>query len=319
MEVTNCFSCFEKSNTNYICNEAGVYQVDPWTTHCCSSGDSNAACNPAKTDNVCSSSIADGGYNGYSHCPLINTTKCGDVDRYSGYKQQNMSSKNLTYTDGQYDTCYYRVMNEPYTYKSGKLFLKVSRMNGVKIYVNGGSDIRNASEVVVKNNASAVLEEWYEIDQSSNFNIVVVPIKGETTDWKFYYYTRGVKQPFWEKFYQENFAGEDNEVKLYGAATLIVLVVLLFMCCICICFVMCVKGCVRKCRGSSVPIGKDEKVNGNYTHHRTGTHSGDVEMVSDDVANQHSNHELKLESMVDMDYDTKQANNEDVTHDTGTP
>ena len=82
---------------------------------------------------------------------------------------------------------------------------------------------------------------------------------------------------------------------------------------------MCVKGCVRKCRGSSVAIGKDEKVNGNYTHHRTGTNSGDVEMASDDVANQHSNHELKLESMVDMDYDTKQANNEDVTHDTGTP
>ena len=55
-------------------------------------------------------------------------------------------------------------MNEPYVYKSGVLFLKISRMKGVSIYINGGSDIRNTPETFVEGNETVTVDKWYQID-----------------------------------------------------------------------------------------------------------------------------------------------------------
>jgi len=69
-----------------LCTEAGLYQKDPWTTNCCWEGDESDACKTEKTDNVCSPSIANGGGGiPYAYCPLINKTRCGEVDHIAAY------------------------------------------------------------------------------------------------------------------------------------------------------------------------------------------------------------------------------------------
>jgi hypothetical protein len=55
-------------------------------------------------------------------------------------------------------------MNEPYTYKSGKLYLKISANEGVDVYINAGTNLTNASQVIVPNNGTATVDKWYEID-----------------------------------------------------------------------------------------------------------------------------------------------------------
>ena len=143
---------------------------------------------------------------------------------------KNYGLDTLRYQDGQYDTCNYRVMNEPHAYKSGKLFLKISSMKGVNVYINGGTDFKNASQVLVPNNGTVTVDKWYSIDQSSNFIIVVVPLKNQETDFRFYYYTIGEKNEWYNTVYENHFAGEDNSVKWYGALVLVGILALLVLC-----------------------------------------------------------------------------------------
>lgn len=143
-------------------------------------------------------------------------------------------------------------MNKPYTYKSGKLFLKISAMEGCNVYINGGTDLKNASETLVPGNGSVTVDKWYEIDQSSNFIITVVPKKDQLkTDFRFYYYTKGVKEDWYNTIYYNEFAGEENATKWYGALALSGILGLLIICIFFGCVYQCIKCiCCKDKKGS---------------------------------------------------------------------
>ena len=137
-------------------------------------------------------------------------------------------------------------MNEPHTYKSGKLFIRFTTIQGVNIYMNAGSDYKNASEVLVPNNGTVTVNKWYKIDQSSNFIIVIVPRWYQSTDFKFEYYTEGVKEEWYYTIYYNHFTGEENEFKWYGFLSLVGLLALLVLCMIFCCFYQCCKAICGK-------------------------------------------------------------------------
>ena len=45
-----------------------------------------------------------------------------------------------------YDACYWVIRNQLYAYQSGNIYVQFTRIDSdVNIYINGGSDIKNAS------------------------------------------------------------------------------------------------------------------------------------------------------------------------------
>ena len=64
-----------------------------------------------------------------------------------------------------YDVCYYKVQNPLYTYKSGNVKIKFTKIEaGVEVYVTVGSDVRNMSEAMVPGNATVKVDSEFTID-----------------------------------------------------------------------------------------------------------------------------------------------------------
>ena len=56
-------------------------------------------------------------------------------------------------------------MNPTYHYLSGKVNIKFTKIEqGVTIYINSGSDVRNMTNAVVKNNGTVKVGDKFTID-----------------------------------------------------------------------------------------------------------------------------------------------------------
>ena len=72
--------------------------------------------------------------------------------------------------------CYYQVGNPTLYYLSGKVYIKFTKIEeGVKIYLNAGSDVRNMTKSFVAYNGTVKVGEQYEIDQSINYVVTAIP------------------------------------------------------------------------------------------------------------------------------------------------
>ena len=72
------------------------------------------------------------------------------------------------------DACTYQITVPEHTFKSGSLFLRFNKISDNEIYVNAGSGVGNASQVVVENNGTVTQYEEYQIDISSGSYIIIV-------------------------------------------------------------------------------------------------------------------------------------------------
>ena len=98
--------------------------------------------------------------------------------------------------------------NKPFSYKTGsKLNIKFNKVEeGVKLYINYGADVRNASlspyyssvyRRTIDNDTQIAEKNEFQIDGSDNFIVVAIPEEGNfKTTFEFEYWTIGEAYPW---------------------------------------------------------------------------------------------------------------------------
>ena len=126
------------------------------------------------------------------------------------------------------------------TYNQGaKVYLKFTQIeDGVDVYINAGSDVRNASMTLVNNNSTVEVNRQFDIDQSVSYIIVAVPKQNHfNTSFTFEYNTDGVSFPWYELFYNEWFVKHPQGETMFIIACVVggiaaCLILCGFYCCI---------------------------------------------------------------------------------------
>ena len=199
--------------------------------------------------------------------------------------------ENLSGQADRYDACTYTILSRPEgLYPSGSIELKISKINNVEIFLNGGKSREDAKIVVVEENASvkeADPSKVYSVPIQNSLFVTVLPIKNEIeTSFEFEYQITGTPQPgFIEEFYIKHFTGPDGFRTLIVFGACIGCLLLLFCACVCI--------CIQQCRKRKDDDDIEDK---NKVH----TIKQDIEPMA---VNPHA--EMKLESMSERGSDIK--------------
>ena len=122
----------------------------------------------------------------------------------------------------KFDACYYVIKNDPLTFKNAKLFVRFTTIGSdLGVHINGGSSFKNASEVVVPSNSTAVREFDYSIDQSSSLILTMHSMKDGSSDtlYAFEFWTEGEDWSWYEwpvVLYRKHFdlQGSEDQRKL---------------------------------------------------------------------------------------------------------
>lgn len=117
-----------------------------------------------------------------------------------------MINQQLRYTSKEYklpayDICTYEISNPKFTYKSGNILVNFKTIeSGVKIYVTGGTDIRNMTREIIPKNGTANLVRPYKISQDQKLLITVIPdAESYNTTYEFEYWTDATEKiPIYE-------------------------------------------------------------------------------------------------------------------------
>lgn len=188
-------------------------------------------------------------------CPGISEANCGGQMVFeSQVEKQTFSYNQLRQVNGKWykqeknDICHYKIGNKPFSFKTGsKVNIKFNQVDeGVKLYINYGSDIRNASlsPGTIDNETQIAVNGEFQIDGSENFVLVAIPEKDNfKTTFEFEYWTVGEVYPWYEAAYYKMFANQKygDELQIMVLACL-GLCVLLGFCCIC----CCIRNCLNK-------------------------------------------------------------------------
>lgn len=157
------------------------------------------------------------------------------------------------YKKDKNDVCYYKIGNKPFSYKTGsKLNIKFNKVEeGVKLYINYGADVRNASlspyyssvyRRTIDNDTQIAAKNEFQIDGSDNFIVVAIPEADNfKTTFEFEYWTIGEAYPWYEAAYYTMFANQK-----YGDEMQIMVLICLG-CCVIFCFCgicLCIKNCL---------------------------------------------------------------------------
>ena len=152
-----CFTCADKSSFKFCSNDGHV--ANAWTGACCSEGETSPECTP-DDKNICSETFSNSQHLFYSHCALNNHTMCSDGTstafdaistprsfEFSGLKRSVDALGNPL----QQDACTYEVKPTDHYFKSGAVIVRFNDITEIDVYLNTGSDIHSAKEVVSDN------------------------------------------------------------------------------------------------------------------------------------------------------------------------
>ena len=102
----------------------------------------------------------------YSFCPLNNHTMC--TDHVSKVFEAQPSPRNFTIDklkrvngdDGspiQVDACQYQITVPEHVYESGTIYIRFHKLEQMEAYINAGTGVSNATEVLVPNNGTVTI------------------------------------------------------------------------------------------------------------------------------------------------------------------
>ena len=321
MEFKNCQECsMMNSGRNFMCDFDGQLPTEEYNLACCEPNDPDPYCQTSET-NTCSGSYQDTQHNFFTYCPLINSTGCSiytnDMVLEASTANQTFSKTNLRYKDAVYkiktvDACYYQVQNPTLYYTSGSVYLKFPTIeDGVQVYLNAGSDVRNSSVALVDNNSSVKAGDEFIIDQSLNYVITTVPrYNSYNTSFTFEYYTDGVEYEWYELYYFQFFVKNPNGEKMLYIA---IACAAMFVCVYCCCFGCCIYRCC--CKKTKVgDFSSNELTASGYEKNKDGNKSSmpihELASMSSDVDDSHTmagDTVLKKESKAKRDAELKDA------------
>lgn len=176
----------------------------------------------------------------YSFCPLNNHTMCTDatsmIFEASQTPQKFKFDKLRRKRDDegnplQMDACTYQVTIPSFTFKSGKVIIRFNKISDNKIYINAGSGVNNASQVVVPDNGTVTLNTEYEVDvNSGSYIIIVLPDEdSENTEFEFQYWIDGEQLSTFRQWWSKSFKTPQGQGML-------VVIIIGLVCCVGICF-----------------------------------------------------------------------------------
>ena len=107
----------------------------------------------------------------------------------------------------QMDACNYQVTIPAFTFKSGSLIIRFNKISDNEIYINAGSGVNNATQVVVPNNGTVSLNTEYAVDvNSGSYIIIVLPDEdSENTEFEFQYWIDGEQLSTFRQWWSKSF------------------------------------------------------------------------------------------------------------------
>jgi hypothetical protein len=183
-----------------------------WTGACCSEGDVGSECFSSDS-NVCSDTFNSNKGIFYASCPLNNHTMCtsGTSTIFEAESTPRTFSydklQRLSDTAGnplQQDACTYEIKASTHGYKSGNLIIRFNDITETEAFLNVGSDVLNAQEVI---SASVVQYKEYSIDISKgSVFAIVIPKEGKSTSFSMQYWVDGVEKTGFSEWWNDSFS-----------------------------------------------------------------------------------------------------------------
>ena len=104
----------------------------------------------------------------------------------------------VAHDDNEYSpSCYYEIRTAKYTFKTGRNFIKFSKIDeGAIIHINGGESWKSADAEMVEGNISPIVGTKYSLDMTSNIVVsAYARMVYDNTEYAFEYWTEGEEYP----------------------------------------------------------------------------------------------------------------------------
>lgn len=252
---------------------------------CCTTNDADQSYCQKSSTNACSLPAYRAGISIYQSCPNVNqNTVCGLSDGSSALSAtateatisttnikriQNDKTDNGATIPRQFGACFYEISMEKNKFRTGaKISFQVQAASNLNVYLSVGTGVSDTQKYPLlrfpeypQQLVATDLPYSYEltVDPTSNKLIVEVTAVNDQvgTDLKFTYKVIGEEMTFYEQFWYNELAGEENRTKLILYSSCAGVVVLCFLCSI----ALCIRSC---CCGSSDDMDKVQPLEKGY-------------------------------------------------------
>jgi len=165
--------------------------------------------------------------------------------------QQAVYSNEMRYKEGrsakrEYDSCYYEIVGpDPSTLNltdgsEARIYIEVSKMTNMNVYIYGGPDRFSATEQITKGNQMPVTGRNYSIPVSKGVLVVAYPNQEVDTEFEFKYWVDTFNNKSWSDMLTTwDFTGEDGDMVFLIFCIVAAIVLIIVMCCLFCCCKRC--------------------------------------------------------------------------------